>query len=82
MPKQVTITAYTIDELGEIGIYNALMWLDESPLDYEKEDGTIGYDYFFDLWYEDNEKEYVIEHCEMNKYLFDDSGKPIHHLIY
>ena len=79
MPKQITIDAYKIYELNGKALIHALHWLDEFPLEYEKEDGTFGYDYYSDIW--ESDKDYVIEYCVINDYLFDKYGQPIHHLL-
>jgi hypothetical protein len=47
--------------------------------EYEKENGSFGYSYYSEL---DKKDEYIIvEMCEMNNYLFNLHGEPIHHLI-
>ena len=75
--KTVSIQAYDFQDLSEKAKNNVLYWLDEFPLEYENEDGSFAYEYFSDI----TDENYIIEHCEMNNYLFDINGKPIHHLI-
>lgn len=72
------INAYTYDSLGDKARLNVIFWMSSNfePLDYEKEDGTIGYDYW-----EDMPEEYIQEHCEINGFLFNKEGEPVHHLI-
>ena len=75
----VTIKAYVFEELMEDATHNALMWLDEMPLDYEDNNGNTKQEYFSEIY--DVDVAYVIEHCESNGYLFNKYGNPIHHLI-
>ena len=77
--KIVKIKAYKFKELNDKAIVEALTWLDNYPLDYEDNDGKIKWEYFSDIYHK--EPEYVPEHCEENKYLFDKYGNTIHHLI-
>ena len=73
---KVTIEAYKYEDLDHQSQWDALVWLDESPLDYEDENGETKWEYFTDMETQD-----VIEHCEANEYLFNKFGEPIHHLI-
>lgn len=70
------IPAYEFRQLSDRSKHNVVLWLDLEPLDYEKEDGSIGYDYFHDM-----DEEFVQEHCEMNGYYFSENGTPIHNLL-
>lgn len=70
------IKTYQYKELDALAKIDVKIWLDEFPLEYEKEDGTFGYDYFSDL-----EDDLVQEHCEMNGYVFTKKGKPVHNLL-
>ena len=72
----VTIKAYKYEDLDHQSQFEVLTWLDQFPLDYEDEEGNTQWQYFADMETQD-----VIEHCELNQYLFDKFGKPIHHLI-
>ena len=72
----VTIKAYKYEDLDHQSQWEALVWLDECPLDYEDENGETKWEYFTDMETQD-----VIEHCEANEYLFNKFGEPIHHLI-
>jgi len=75
--KLVTIRAYDYKDLPDNAKNNVLAWLDEFPLEYEREDGTMQYEYFSDCTDEND----TIEHCEINGYVFDQYGRPIHQLI-
>ena len=77
--KIVKIKAYKFEELKDPAKYEVLTWLDNFPLDYEDENGDTKWEYFSDIY--DQGPEYVIEHCEINEYLFDKCGNAIHHLI-
>lgn len=79
MKVTVKIEAYKYEDLDHQSQYDALMWLDECPLDYEDENGETKWEYMSDIHYDN--PEYVIEHCEANEYLFNKFGEPIHHLI-
>ncbi len=70
------IHAYEFEQLSHRSKHNVVLWLDLEPLDYEKGDGSIGYDYFHD-----QDEEFVQEHCEMNGYYFSENGIPIHNLL-
>ena len=72
----VTIKAYKYEDLDRQSQWDALVWLDECPLDYEDENGETKWEYFAEMETQD-----VIEHCEANEYLFNKFGEPIHHLI-
>ena len=72
----VTIKAYKYEDLDHQSQWEALVWLDECPLDYEDENGETKWEYFTEMETQD-----VIEHCEANEYLFNKFGEPIHHLI-
>lgn len=70
------IQAYEFNQLNNTSKHNVKLWLDLEPIDYEKEDGSIGYDYFQDMDEED-----IQDHCEMNGYYFSENGLPIHQLL-
>jgi hypothetical protein len=74
--KLVKIEAYEYHELSEAGKYNARLWLDECPIDYEDEHGST-YNEYPSEWDEDT----ITEHCKWNDYIFNIYGKPIHNLI-
>ena len=76
--KTYKINGYKFEELTDKAKQNVLYWIVETfdPLEYEKEDGTIGFDYW-----EDMQEEYIQEHCEINGYLFTEYGDPIHYFI-
>lgn len=77
--KQIKVNAYEYSELNEDAKFKANLWLDEHPLDseYENETGQIIRKFEYVSDWELNE---IIEHCEVNEYLFSSLGKPIHHL--
>ena len=70
------IKTYSFNELNNKAKHRVIYWLDECPLDYEDEEGKVQYQYFIDL-----EELDIEEHCEANNYRFDETGRPIHHLI-
>jgi len=77
--KNVTIEAFNFQDLNDDAKQKVINWLDLYPVEYEKENGSFGYSYYSDL---NKEDEYIIvEMCEMNNYLFNQNGEPIHHLI-
>ena len=73
---KVTIEAYKYEDLDQKSQFEVLAWLDEWPIEYEDENGETHLEYFADMTKED-----VSELCEVNEYLFNKFGKPIHHLI-
>ena len=74
--KMLSIMTFDYIELSEKAKSNVIYWLDEYPLEFENEDGTMSYQYF----YEADESD-IQDHCQCNGYLFDVDGKPIHHLV-
>jgi hypothetical protein len=76
--KTIKINAYEFKDLKGNSKYKALTWLDEYPYDYENGDldeqgkPIKKYDYISN-WDDDA----IIEHCEINQYLFDMYGNPI-----
>lgn len=75
--KVIKIKGYEFNELSNNAKTEVRHWLDLTfePCEYEKEDGSMGYDYYSDMNNDD-----LQEHCEVNEYLFTEYGKPIHHL--
>jgi hypothetical protein len=79
--KTIKINAYEYNELNDKAKFQAKLWLDEIPLDYDTgeidENGKpiIKNEYLGD-W---SDKE-INEHCELNNYLFDKWGNCVHHL--
>ena len=80
MTSFVLIEGFQYKELPTKAQRKVLEWLDDHPFDYETEDDEgntmTRYEYPSD-WTTDE----VQEHCEMNEYLFDRLGEPIHHLV-
>jgi hypothetical protein len=75
--KNKYIDFYEFKDLDDKAKSNVIYWLDRSPQEYEKEDGSFGYNYYCDL---SKDEHYIIEEmCEINGYLFDYRGEPIHH---
>jgi hypothetical protein len=72
------INAYRYQDLDNDAKKEVIYWLDYNPQEYEKEDGTFGYSYYGDLGKDD--EHIIIEMCDMNNYLFDKNGNPIHQL--
>lgn len=76
MILSVSINAYQYEDLTSHNAKRKVIdWLDEDPLDYEREDGTMGYQYFS----EGSEND-IRDYCNTNNYLFDKYGNPIHQL--
>ena len=79
--KIIQVNAYEYQELNQDAMFKVKLWLDEIPFEYETgeidENGKsiIKYDYASEWGDRD-----IIEHCEVNGYLFDKYGDPIHHL--
>jgi len=77
--KIIKVNAYEFKELNQKAKNKVIYWLDELPLEYEEEDqqGNIitKYRYFSNMIEKD-----INEHCEMNEYLFNKYGEPIHNL--
>jgi len=80
MSSYVLIEAFQYKELDTKGKNKVLRWLDDAPMEYEveNEDGMIvtEYQYFSEMDESD-----VQDHCQVNEYLFDKHGKPIHNLV-
>jgi quinol monooxygenase YgiN len=79
MILSVSINAYQYQDLDNDAKKEVIYWLDSSPQEYEKEDGTFGYSYYSDLSKED--EHIIIEFCDMNNYRFDKHGNRIDRLI-
>jgi hypothetical protein len=74
--KTVSVMAFDYLELTQEAKSNVVNWLDEWPLEYDNGDGTVSYQYFYEL--DDSD---IDEHCQLNEYLFDKNGRPIHNLV-
>ena len=76
--KAYKINGYRFEELKGNTKQNVLHWIAETfaPLEYEKEDGTFGYDYWQDM-----PDDYIEDFCEINNFVFSHNGTPIHHLL-
>ena len=75
---KLLIYAYKYQDLDDDAKKEVIYWLDNDPHEYEKEDGTFGYNYYCDLIKE--EEHIIIEFCEINNYLFNKQGQAIHQL--
>lgn len=75
--KTYKIDGYKFEELTDKAKQKVIYWLciTFEPIDYEKDDGTIGY-----LYWEELDNEYFQDTCEANEYVFTYEGTPIHHL--
>jgi hypothetical protein len=79
--KTIQVNAYEYKELDQDAKFKIKLWLDEIPFEYETGDldeqgkPIVKNDYASD-WHDND----IQEHCEMNRYLFDQYGNPIHHL--
>ena len=76
MSKMYSITGFNYLELTIEAKRRVLSWLDECPFEYETEEGNIMFDYASE-WDEAD----IVEHCQINGYIFDKWGNPIHNLI-
>ncbi len=74
------IQTYRLDELEGQSLGRALAWLDECPIETENDKGEITFQYLSDDW-NDGYKDDVLEHCEINDYLFAYDGTPVHRFI-
>ena len=80
--KIIQVNAYEYQELNQDTMFKVKLWLDEIPFEYETgeidENGKsiIKYDDYASEW-DDSD---IIEHCEVNGYLFNKYGDPIHYL--
>lgn len=70
------IQGYNFKQLSEKAKQRVIRWLDECPLDYQDENGVLHYQYF-----SDGSESDIEEHCEINGYIFNIFGEPIHHVI-
>ena len=79
--KIIQVNAYEYQELNQDAMFKVKLWLDEYPYDYETgdldEEGNPIKKYGYVSEWDDRD---IIEHCEVNGYLFDKYGDPIHHL--
>ena len=73
--RYLKVKAYQYHELKPNAKSEVIYWLDQDPLEFENDQGETLLEMFSDMTDEE-----IKEHCEMNGYLFDDKGKPIHHL--
>ena len=80
IPKMKTykIDAYKFEELNHEAKLNVVFWMTSTfePLEYERLDGSIGYDYW-----DEADVEYIEDFCKINGHLFSKNGDPIHKLI-
>lgn len=74
--KMFSIMGFNYEDLSAKGKHAVRIWLDEFPFDYEDEHGSV-YSEYPSEW----EDDLIAEHCNVNEYIFDENGKPIHHLI-
>lgn len=73
--KQIIIDAYEYHELETFAQAEVVSWLDQDPWEFQNDKGEMEFSYFSEM----NDEE-IREHCELNGYLFDDEGRPVHHL--
>lgn len=74
--EKVIIEAYQFKELNEKAKDRVINWLDEDPVEVQYENQFFYYRYF-----SEGSEDDISEHCELNNYLFNIYGQPIHHLI-
>lgn len=70
------IEGYNFNQLSDKAKQRVICWIDYEPMEYQNDNGETIYRYFADS--SENE---VSEHCEINGYIFNVYGEPIHHLI-
>ena len=79
--KQIIINAYEYKELNECAKFKAKLWLDEVPFEYENDELDKNGKHILKTEYiSDWDNDTIQEHCEINGYLFDESGDCVHHL--
>jgi hypothetical protein len=71
MSKMYTVTGFDYIELTDQAKVNVRQWLDQDPIELEDGCTYIG----------DWDDEYIQDHCQINGYVFDRNGKPIHNII-
>jgi hypothetical protein len=76
MSKMYSITGFNYLELSEKAKMNVDYWLDEVPLEYDDDEGQVKIEFISD--WDDTD---IDEHCQINGYIFDKRGNPIHNLI-
>ena len=68
---------FDYSELSDRAKVKAKLWLDDiGPFDYENDSGETEWDYPSD-WDDDE----INLYCKDNEFLFDKTGRAIHHLI-
>jgi hypothetical protein len=70
------IEGYIFNQLSNKAKQRVIRWIDEYPMEYQNDNGETIYRYFVDGSEND-----VNEHCEINGYIFNVYGEPIHHII-
>jgi hypothetical protein len=70
------IEGYIFNQLSNKAKQRVIRWIDEYPMEYQNDNGETIYRYFADGSEND-----VNEHCEINGYIFNVYGEPIHHII-
>jgi len=79
--KQIIINAYEYKELNECAKFKVKLWLDEVPFEYETDELDKNGKPVVKIEYASNwDDDTIIDHCEANGYLFDQSGDCVHHL--
>lgn len=73
--RQIIIDAYEYHELEPFAQAEVVYWLDQDLSECQNDQGEMEFIYFSDMTDEE-----IREHCELNGYLFDDEGRPVHHL--
>jgi hypothetical protein len=70
------IEGFIFNQLSNKAKQRVIRWIDEYPMEYQNDNGETIYRYFADGSEND-----VGEHCEINGYIFNVFGEPIHHVI-
>jgi hypothetical protein len=79
--KTIQVNAYEYKELCQDSKFKVKLWLDEIPFEYETDELDKDGKHILKTEYiSDWDNDSIQEHCEVNGYLFDESGDCVHHL--
>ena len=79
--KQIVLNGWEYKELNECAKFKVKLWLDEVPFEYETDDlDEQGKPILKTEYASDWDEDIIIDHCQANGYLFDESGDCVHHL--
>jgi hypothetical protein len=80
MGSFIMIEGFQFVELEGMARHRALTWLDRELLEFEDvdDDGKVVQQF---VYISELEPQDIQDHCFMNGYIFNNDGRPIHHLI-